>query len=663
MGKVLLIGWDGADWEMINPLLDGGELPHLSKVVESGVIGNLATLSPCLSPILWTSIATGRTADQHGILGFIEPTEDGLGVRPASSVSRRCKALWNIASQRDLKSVVVGWYATQPAEPINGVCVSDVAVQLDWGSVGQRLPMADEGVWPPRVSELADWLRIHPFEIEASDLLGLIPSVAEIDLKIDPKPLRLAEVLARDYTVHAVATALLETEPWDFAAVYYPGLDTAGHFFMPYHPPQMAHIEDRDYTLYKDVMCGLYRAYDQMLGRMMEIAGPDVHIVVVSDHGFHSGNRRPLISSHGATPHAEAAQWHRGWGIVAMQGPMIVADDRVYGATLLDIAPTILALLGLPGDKTMPGNILTQAFRVPDFLEPLPDWESEPGECGMHAEDKRSDTLAAASAILQLQNLGYLSALPNGSHSEETSPALVRQAIRESQINLAGVYVHQSQPAKAITILETLLVETPDDERILIAVAKCHHQLQNQRGLQTIIKHLDQLGIINSEILLLKAGQYHADRDAVRSRHYLQAALAMAPGQPEVPLRFGELFVAQQDWENAETAFRESLKLDAMSARCQHKLAIVCLTREDYPSAIESARTAVGLKFFFPTAHYHLGLAYHRIGQNPKAIKSLKVALKQQPEFPAARDLLIALYQKAGQWIAAMQLQTPTLGA
>gem|GEM_PF-7093967 len=420
MGKVLLIGWDGADWEMINPLLDGGELPHLSKMVQSGVIGNLATLSPCLSPILWTSIATGRTADQHGILGFIEPTEDGLGVRPASSVSRRCKALWNIASQRDLKSVVVGWYATQPAEPINGVCVSDVAVQLDWGSVGQRLPMAEEGVWPPRVSEMADWLRIHPFEIEASDLLGLIPSVAEIDLKLDPKPLRLAEVLARDYTVHAVATALLETEPWDFAAVYYPGLDTAGHFFMPYHPPQMAHIEDRDYTLYKDVMCGLYRAYDQMLGRMMEIAGPDVHIVVVSDHGFHSGNRRPLISSHGATPHAEAAQWHRGWGIVAMQGPMIVADDRVHGATLLDIAPTILALLGLPGDKTMPGKILTQAFRVPDFLEPLSDWESEPGACGMHAEDKRSDTLAAASAILQLQNLGYLSELPNGSHPEET---------------------------------------------------------------------------------------------------------------------------------------------------------------------------------------------------------------------------------------------------
>ena len=342
---------------------------------------------------------------------------------------------------------------------------------------------------------------------------------------------------------------------------------------------------------------------------------------------------------------------------------MIVADDRVHGATLLDIAPTILALLGLPGDKTMPGKILTQAFRVPDFLEPLSDWESEPGECGMHAEDKRSDTLAAASAILQLQNLGYLSSLPNGLQPEERSAALVRQAIRESQLNLASVYVHQSQLAKAITILETLLAESPDDVQLLIAAAKCHHQVKNQHRLQSILEHLDQLAIRNSEILLLKAGLYHADGDAAQAQHYLQEALVMAPGRPEVPMLFGEQFLAQQDWENAETAFRESLKLDPTSARCQHNLAVVCLSRQDYLNAIESARTAVGLKFFFPTAHYHLGLAYHRIGQNPNAIKSLKIAVEQHPEFHEARDLLIALYQKAGNWIAAMQLQTPTLEA
>ena len=64
--KVLLIGWDGADWQMITPLLEAGILPSLEGLIERGVMGNLATLRPILSPILWTSIATGRRADAHG---------------------------------------------------------------------------------------------------------------------------------------------------------------------------------------------------------------------------------------------------------------------------------------------------------------------------------------------------------------------------------------------------------------------------------------------------------------------------------------------------------------------------------------------------------------------------------------------------------------------
>ncbi|MDQ6654322.1 MAG: alkaline phosphatase family protein [Verrucomicrobiota bacterium] len=58
--KLLLVGWDAADWQLIHPLMDAGRMPHLKRLVESGVIGNLLTLQPVLSPILWTSIATGK---------------------------------------------------------------------------------------------------------------------------------------------------------------------------------------------------------------------------------------------------------------------------------------------------------------------------------------------------------------------------------------------------------------------------------------------------------------------------------------------------------------------------------------------------------------------------------------------------------------------------
>ena len=65
--KVLLIGWDGADWKIINPLIEAGEMPTLKNLIEEGVMGNIATLEPSFSPMLWTSIATGKRAYDHGI--------------------------------------------------------------------------------------------------------------------------------------------------------------------------------------------------------------------------------------------------------------------------------------------------------------------------------------------------------------------------------------------------------------------------------------------------------------------------------------------------------------------------------------------------------------------------------------------------------------------
>ncbi len=122
--KLLLLGWDAADWLMIHPLLDAGRMPHLKRLVESGVMGNLLTLQPILSPILWTSIATGKRAYQHGVHGFVEPTPDGAGLRPTASTTRKCKALWNILAQSGQRCQAIGWYASHPAEAINGVCVS-----------------------------------------------------------------------------------------------------------------------------------------------------------------------------------------------------------------------------------------------------------------------------------------------------------------------------------------------------------------------------------------------------------------------------------------------------------------------------------------------------------------------------------------------------------
>jgi predicted AlkP superfamily phosphohydrolase/phosphomutase len=121
--KILLIGWDAADWKIINPLLDAGLMPNLQRLIDNGVVGNLATLDPAFSPMLWTSIATGKRPYKHGVLGFTEPHPNGKDVRPVQSTSRTTKALWNVFKQCGLKSHVVGWWPSHPAEPINGISI------------------------------------------------------------------------------------------------------------------------------------------------------------------------------------------------------------------------------------------------------------------------------------------------------------------------------------------------------------------------------------------------------------------------------------------------------------------------------------------------------------------------------------------------------------
>ena len=98
--KVLLIGWDAADWKVINPLLDQGLMPTLDDFINHGVMGNLATLRPVLSPMLWNSIATGKRAEKHGIHGFMEPDPQNGGVRPVTA----CLRLYIVATITHSKS-------------------------------------------------------------------------------------------------------------------------------------------------------------------------------------------------------------------------------------------------------------------------------------------------------------------------------------------------------------------------------------------------------------------------------------------------------------------------------------------------------------------------------------------------------------------------------
>src|SRR5260370_15124955 len=112
--RVMVIGWDAADWKVIEPLLSSGQMPNLARLMSKGVHGNLATIYPPLSPMLWTSIATGKRAYKHGIHGFSEPLPDASGVRPVTLLSRKTKPVSHILNATGRLALVGGWWPSHP---------------------------------------------------------------------------------------------------------------------------------------------------------------------------------------------------------------------------------------------------------------------------------------------------------------------------------------------------------------------------------------------------------------------------------------------------------------------------------------------------------------------------------------------------------------------
>jgi predicted AlkP superfamily phosphohydrolase/phosphomutase/tetratricopeptide (TPR) repeat protein len=689
--KVLLIGWDAADWKIINPLLDQGLMPTLDDFVNQGVIGNLATLRPILSPMLWNSIATGKRPDKHGIHGFMEPDPQTGGVRPVTSTSRKVKAIWNILTQRGYKTHVLGWFAGHPAEPINGVSVSDL-FPYAVGALDKPWPLPPGAVHPEKLREEFAKLRMHPAEVGEAAILPWIPRAAEIDQEKDKGLQSFAKILSENCSIHNAATWILQNEPWDFLAVYYNGIDHFCHGFMHYHSPRMEGIPEEKFEIYKDVVNGAYRFHDMMLETLLDLAGPETTVLIVSDHGFHSDHLRPRgIPMEPAGP----AVQHRQFGIVCMKGDQIKRDERIYGATLLDVTPTILTLFGLPVGEDMDGRVLVQAFENPPQITRIPSWEREAGECGMHPADLRMDPAAAQAVLQQFVALGYIQPL-----SEDQEKA-VAAAVREQQYNLARSYMDSRRYAEALTIFDELTEKWPDEARFMQHLAQCYlasgkraeakdwlQKLlllkpkapppppQGQPAEQATAEHgiagraagaqeieaqaplpeetaADPGAAVEAEGVELKPRPWadlllgiiqfeEGDMDGALA--YLLKAESADPRLPDLHLRIGETYLRQKRTDDADRAFQRALEIDGDSPEAHLGLAVVRLRQRRNEDAAEQALLAVGLQHFLPLGHFYLGVALARLGHRDRAALAFETALSMLPGLIAAHRWLAALY-------------------
>jgi predicted AlkP superfamily phosphohydrolase/phosphomutase/tetratricopeptide (TPR) repeat protein len=645
--KILLLGWDAADWKIIDKLIAESKMPALQRLIQKGVRGNLKTIDPPLSPMLWTSIATGFRADKHGISGFIEPTTTGDGLRPVTSTSRKVKAIWNIYNQEGWKSNVVGWWPSNPVEPINGVMVSNF-FQVANKPISEPWIMQKGTIHPENLEETLKEFRVHPHEITVPMVAPFIPNImSDVELRSNKKTIGVIKTIANSASIHAASTYLIQETEWDFMAIYHDAIDHFCHIGMKFNAPKREQIKQEDFDNFNGIVEAGYRYHDLMLHRILDIIDENTTLLLISDHGFYSDHQRPLHIPH--EPSGPAVE-HSPYGIFLMVGPGIKQNQKISGASILDITPTLLYHSGLPVGKDMEGKILYQCFDNPNEAKFIPSWEEKIGNSGQHNEEIREDPWAAQEAMNQLVELGYIDA-PN----EDISNQIIASK-RESQYYIARNLINGGKVLEAIEILEKIYAESKT-HRYGQRLAMCY--LSKRRYKQCIdliedIKNSKQkkqeeypVNIEEPMYLEYLYGLYYlAVNKLQKALPILEEILAQNPNNFHILLNIALIYLERKKYIQSEKFFIKCLAIDDQNTVAHHGLGISFLRQNKYEEAIDEFLLTIETNFYFPKAHYHLGETLFKMNDFEDATKAFEVAIKIAPNMIKPHEWLFTIYSE-----------------
>jgi tetratricopeptide (TPR) repeat protein len=462
--KLLLVGWDGADWEIALPLMKAGHMPVLSRLIEGGASGDLTSFKPYLSPVLWTTFATGHDPDKHGVHGFAEVDRVSGNVQAIGSQSRQVKALWNMVSEQGGTAGVVGWMGSFPAESIHGSYVADEFAHPP-DPTSAAWPVTPGCVYPPSLGEELAELRLRAADVDPG-LLGLfLPELHERGLEQDPLLSRLMQRLAQLYTLHNASIAIVSRDQPDFLAIYFHFIDLICHDFLVFHPPRHAEVNLGEYARYQEVVSAAYRVQDALLGDLLAHCAPDTGVMLVSDHGFKTGANRPRR----AVNHlADLADWHGRTGIVVAHGSKVAAGSRFRGVRPQDIAPTLLAWMGMPRGEDMPGRVLEEMFVMAPEKQTICSWQDHPPT----VEPPPSSIVTTPQSeqerlIRRFIELGYL------------EPAVLRKSdgatrvIAQNQICLGLSLSDLGRKLDALPLLHTAALQNPESVSCSVDLTFC----------------------------------------------------------------------------------------------------------------------------------------------------------------------------------------------
>lgn len=266
--KVIILGFDGANWERIDPLIDKGKLPNFRVLKEHAAWGRVDT-TYLGSPEIWTAIFTGKDREKYG--------DPFFGIDRARLKAKR---IWEIAAERGRRIGVLHPLLTWPPFETDGFIIPDIFAMgpetcPSQYECFQKLYLSRHGgrLWQQAYYFLKSFLLTGGPDVALSALRFLISSMLRPHF-LNTFRRRLEVVTRMDFRLFS--KLYREYQP-QISAFHLHALDTVSHKFWQYQdqPGPYGQVIDDFYTL-----------ADRFLGHVMELLDDDTGLVVLADHGF-----------------------------------------------------------------------------------------------------------------------------------------------------------------------------------------------------------------------------------------------------------------------------------------------------------------------------------------------------------------------------------------
>jgi len=610
-GRIVVLGFDGMDPQALDLLMSEGKMPNFAKIRQEGAYGRLVSAKPLLSPVVWTTIATGKTPEEHHIGHFVALNEKTGEQLPVTSQMRKVKAVWNMFSEAGKKVDVVGYWATWPAETVNGAMVSDHTCYHFLFSDGATGAPDSTGVtYPPTLLDSLKPMIRRPGDLKMNDLAPFVHVTPEdiarpFDFNDDLSHFKWALATAESYG--AIGLHLWKEGPPDLMMVYIEGTDSTAHLFGHlFRAQNLAGELAQQQARYGQAVEQMYQFADQMLGEYVKAIDDKTTLVVLSDHGFELGVLQEDPSKT-RDMRRVSERYHRLEGILYMYGNRVKSHSRIEQPSILDITPTLLTLAGLSPARDMPGRVLAEALDIKPEPRTMLSYETgqrvEVANVAAGAKDKAVDP-----AVLEhLRNLGYL---------DTESP--------KGDRNLAAVQFQNGHFAEAAKAYEELVKQNPNDGALraslggaLGALGRYDEALQ-QLNAAVQLEPLNPESYHNRGVIYEKQGK----RDAA-IKEYASAIRYNPQYEPskQALTRLTGSAAVNEPKTDAEKQAAAKADLASQAAR-----------RGDYQTAMKELDEAQHLAPRYALLYQYRANVAFLMNDRPGAIAALKKALEIEPD-------------------------------